>query len=43
MEDDKEKQANALFENVVVTPKSSFIINLNPEGGFVGRLEKAKP
>ena len=40
MKDDKDKQANAIFENAAVTSKSPLTITLNGEGGFVGRFEK---
>ena len=42
MKDDKEVQANALFETTESSSRSSIIIHLNPEGGFAARFDKAK-
>ncbi len=40
--DDKDKQANALLENSSVTVNSNITITLNANGGYVGRFEKLK-
>jgi alpha-glucosidase len=41
MKDDKAKQASAIIENNV-TPGTTFTIDLNAAGGFVGRFDKIK-
>ena len=40
MEDDKEKQAGVVVHTEMVKAKATMTINLNPEGGFVARIEK---
>lgn len=40
MKDEAEKQAAAQFEASTVNAKSKITINLNPEGGFIGRFTK---
>ena len=42
VKDDKDKQANALLENVNVSADSKITLVLNGNGGYAGRLEKAK-
>lgn len=40
--DDKDKQANAIISNKMVSAGSNFNISLNPAGGFVARFEPSK-
>lgn len=42
VKDDKDKQANALLENVNVSADSKITITLNGNGGYVGWFEKLK-
>jgi hypothetical protein len=40
MKDDKASQAIAVMENATVKAGSKITVELNPEGGFVGRFDK---
>jgi len=42
MRDDKDKQANAIIEDIKRIPQVPYTIKLNPEGGFVGRFDRIK-
>ena len=42
MEDVQDKQATAIIENIKLSSLSPYTINLNPEGGFVGRFDRIK-
>ena len=42
MKDVKDKQSDAIIENIKTATQSRYTINLNPEGGFVGRFDRIK-